>query len=683
MRFFSTLRIAVLSSICAAPLLLHAEFQAPTPEELKMTVDPAYPDAAAIVLNRESKWDDVLHYHSEYRRIKVLKTSAIELGTVTLGYFKEDAVIDPVEGRTIHADGTVIPFSAKWEDLRAREGSSEYHRVAFTLPGVEVGSIIEYHFLIHYHQVSTIYAHVQPPDWELQGRIPIREEHFVYNAPPSLFTNEPAGRRMNEKSGRLLPQHSYGIYDRHHNPLTDMLWYTDLPNGKKLAPNTLGQFSLELTDMPPLQNEDWMPPIESRRYQVKFYMTAQTSGAEYWRDETKDWLEDVNQFAEPTKAIKDVAASLVAAGDSDLDKAKKLYAAVEALDNTDFSRKKSEEELKEEGLKPAKRAEDTWQQKSGNGDDIAMLYLALLRGAGLTAYPAKIADRRSRVFDQNYLSFRQLNALVIVLNDGGKEIVLDPAEKMCPFGVVSWTHSGAGGVRQTDKGNGPWVTPLLLFSINTETRRAELTVGAGGELNGKLQFSFTGQDALQWRQNALRVDEAELNRQFEAWITSQIPVGMTAHLTRFAKLDDPNSDLGAYATVTGIPGGATAKRIVLQGSFFTTPDKRTFTEQTNRTQPVDMHYALQVKDGVLYHLPAGYTVESLPQAAPISWTGKAMLQMKATATGNDVLVTRTLARAFTILGADEYSQLRDFYQKVAEADQQQLVLKLSPETKGN
>jgi len=57
--------------------------------------------------------------------------------------------------------------------------------------------------------------------------------------------------------------------------------------------------------------------------------------------------------------------------------------------------------------------------------------------------------------------------------------------------------------------------------------------------------------------------------------------------------------------------------------------------------------------------------------------------MKATATGNDVLVTRTLARAFTILGADEYSQLRDFYQKVAEADQQQLVLKLSPETKGN
>jgi len=634
------LSVALLAvSTCAL-----AQFHAPTPEELQMTSDPAYPDAAAICLNRESIWDDVLHYHSEYQRIKVLKSSAVESATVTLGYFKEDAMIDPVEGRTIHADGTVIPFSAKWEDLRAREGKSEYHRVAFTLPGVEVGSIIEYHFLIHYHQVSTIYAHVQPPDWELQGRFPIREEHFVYNAPPSLFTNQPGGRRMNEKTGRLLPQRTYGIYDSHHNPLTDMLWYTNLPDGKKLAPNTLGQFSLKLTGIAPLQNEDWMPPIESRRYQVKFYMTAQTSGAEYWREETKGWLEEVDQFAEPTKAIKDVAASLIAAGDSD----------------------------------PAKRAEEIWQQKSGSGEEIAMLYLALLRGAGLTAYPVKVADRRGRVFDQDYLSFRQLNALVIVLNAEGKEMVLDPAEKMCPFGVVSWTHSGAGGVRQTDKGNGPWVTPLLVFASNTETRRADLTVGAGGDLNGKLQFSFTGQEALQWRQAALRVDETELNRQFETWMAQQIPAGMTAHLTRFAKLDDPNSDLGAYATVTGAPGGATAKRIVLQGSFFTTPDKRTFIEQPNRTQPVDMHFALQVKDGVFYHLPVGYTVEALPQGLPINWSGKAVFQMKAAVTGNDVLVTRTLARAFTILGADEYSQLRGFYQGVAVADQQQLVLGMKP-----
>ena len=69
-----------------------------------------------------------------------------------------------------------------------------------------------------------------------------------------------------------------------------------------------------------------------------------------------------------------------------MDKAKKLYKAVQALDNTDYSRKKSESELKQLKLKEAKHAEDTWEQKSGTSEDIALLYLAMARAAGLTAY---------------------------------------------------------------------------------------------------------------------------------------------------------------------------------------------------------------------------------------------------------------------------------------------------------
>ena len=90
---------------------------------------------------------------------------------------------------------------------------------------------------------------------------------------------------------------------------------------------------------------------------------------------------------------------LIAPGDSDLDKAKKLYAAVQALDNTDYSRKKTESEMKQLKLKAAKHAEDTWAQKSGSSEDIAMLYLAMLRAAGLTAYAVKVVDRDKAVFD--------------------------------------------------------------------------------------------------------------------------------------------------------------------------------------------------------------------------------------------------------------------------------------------
>jgi hypothetical protein len=421
-----------------------------------------------------------------------------------------------------------------------------------------------------------------------------------------------------------------------------------------------------------------MPPIDSTRYQVLFYYSPEKSSAAYWNNESGFWLKDVNRFAEPSGAIKQAAAGIVSASDSEIDKAKKLYTAVQALDNTNFSRVKSKEELKKEGLKPAKRAEDTWTQKSGNSEDMALLYLALLRGAGLTAYPMKVVNRDKTLFNQNYLNFFQLDDLVIVLSSGGKEIFLDPGEKMCPFQMVHWKHSGAGGVRQTDKGAGPSMTPLLPYSANTVTRRAELTLSNDGSITGKLQFGFIGQEALHWRQEALTQEEAVLKQDFEGWMTRQLPSGARAQFVRFAKLDDADSDLVAYAAISGVPGSATGKRLLLPGTFFADAGTQVFIEQPNRTQPVDMHYAEQVKDGVVYHLPAGFSVESLPPATSIPWPTYAILQIKTSATGSDVTATHTLARAFSFLSADEYAPLRDFYQKVAAADQQQLVLSAAP-----
>jgi hypothetical protein len=48
-----------------------------------------------------------------------------------------------------------------------------------------------------------------------------------------------------------------------------------------------------------------------------------------------------------------------------------------------------------------------------------------------------------------------------------------------------------------------------------------------------------------------------------------------------------------------------------------------------------------------------------------------------------VTIGRTFGRFFTVAKPEEYQDLRSFYQKVAAADQQQLVLTSSPAAKGN
>lgn len=657
MRTYRFMRFPLLLLVLATPVLLRGQLTQPTADELKMTADPKYPDAAAIYLNREYKCDDTVHYRSEHVRIKVLTEKAKDLATVNLGYFRGNTTINDIQARTIHSDGTVIPLNMKPADLlRAKAGEAEVHEVVFNLPSVEVGSILEYYYQVRYdeHMYSS-------PAWEIQQPYPVRKAHYTFIPYPD-FMGGAAGL-----SSRYMVNYR-------GEPLSDLLWYVNLPKGVTLNPDSGGRFNLDLSDIPPLPAEQWMPPIETQRYQVIFYYAAGKSSVAYWTNETNYWLKDVSRFAEVTGAIKQAAAGIVAAGDSDMDKAKKLYVAVQALDNTDFSRTKSKEELKQAGLKAAKRAEDIWSQKSGSAEEIALLYLALLRGAGLTAYPMKVVNRDRALFNNGYLEFYQLNDLVIILSTGGKEVFLDPGEKMCPFQMVHWKHSGAGGVRQMEKGGGIAATPLLPYSANTAVRRADLTVARDGSISGKLHFTFAGQDALRWRQQALEVDDEKLKTEFEEWMKSQVPSGVQPQFVRFAKLDDPESDLDAWATVTGVPGSATGTRVLLPGAFFLTAGTRVFIDQPNRTEPVDMHYAEQVKDGVLYHLPAGFSVESLPQATSVPWTGNAVLQMKAVANGNDVTVTHTLARAFSYLSPDEYPQLRDFYQKVSTADQQPLVL---------
>ena len=671
-RNYALFPLAALALIapCAS---LHAQFQKPMDDELKMTADPQYPDAAAVILNYEEKTDDVVHYTSTYMRIKVLKDSAKELATVSLGYIRGGMEIAAIQGRTIHTDGAIIPLTVKPADLlQTKQGDAEFHEVVFNMPAVETGSIVEYYYQLRYAAKSGTGSGglCSNPVWDIQGQYPVRKARYSFSPCPGVLDNTPGVGGV-------------GIIDEHGQMLYNLSWYTHLPVGKTLQPSIAKRFDLDLSDIPPLPNEAWMPPIASHKYEVRFYYTAGNTPDAYWAQEAKFFVGDVNHFADPSNAIKSAVAGIVSPSDSDLDKAKKLYAAVQALDNTDFSRKKGQAELKAQGFRVAKRAEDTWNQKSGSGQDVALLYLSMLRGAGLTAYPMKVVDRIFSIFNPNYLNSGQLNSIVIILDAGGKETVLDPAEKMCPFGLVSWRHSGAGGVRQTASGAGIGVTPLLPYGSNTVIRRASLTVAPDGSVTGKLNFTFTGQQALHWRQLALRIDEGALHSEFDRWLQTQVPSGTQAHLASFANLDNITADLTAEASISGTPGSAAGKRILLPAAFFANAETRNFTAEANRQLPVDMQYAAQVKDGVLYHLPAGYTVEATPQAANIPWPNHAVYVFKPAQSDNGLNIGTALTRAFTILDPGEYSQLHDFYQKIATASQQQVVLVPGESVKGN
>ncbi len=629
--------------LLAFPVLLPAQFQAPTPEELKMTADPRAPGAAAVYLNVTEITNQEVGFQSYYARIKILAEKGLETATVELPYQKRLYEVSDIQGRTIQPDGTIVSLKGKPADL-LREKSRDYQlgKKVFTLPQVQVGSIIEY-----YYQLRFDGAYVFHVKWDMQHSYPVRRAHYVCVG-CGYFSN-------------------WGF----------------LPPGVSVFKDKNQNLAVNLEDVPPAPDYEWMPPVSSLVYKSRIYFTEANSETQFWADEGKSWSKAVNQFVEPSKAFRETVNGLLAPGDSDLDKAKKLYKSVQSLDNTDFSREKGESERKQLKLKEIKRAEDAWTQKSGNRPEIALLYLSMVRAAGLTAYAMHVVNRDQGVFYPKYLDSDQFDDTIVILAVDGKEIVLDPGEKMCPFQALHWKHSYATGLRQGAAGIGLATSLQQAYSGNTVRRVADLTLDTKGAVEGNIRFFMTGQEALYWRQIALENDESEVKKQFDLWIEKMVPEGVQAHIDRFAALDDPDAPLVATVKVEGAAGTATSKRLIVPGLFFQTRDSHPFVDQEKRTVPVDMHFGEQLSDEVVYHLNAGLTLENLPQATKVPWEGHAVLLTKFVAAPDRVTVTRTLARSFTFANLDEYPNLRGFYQKVAAADQQQLVLTISQAAKGN
>ncbi len=668
MKTISVIRAVTLLVAGALPLLASAQFQQPTPDELKMTSDPKAPGAAAVYLNIEQVADDNLHYQSYYARIKVLSEKGKELATVSVPYVDGFNKVTDIQARTIEPDGTVVPLEGRPEDLlTAKTGDVELGRKVFTLPSVEVGSILEYRYQLRYPDDN-----VSSPRWEIQQPYYVHKAHYMFVPFKSFMNGSPN-----------VTSH-YVTDERTGEVLDTLIWWTRLPpDSAALRSDGMGRFILDVADIPAAPEEEYMPPLDSVLYRVVFYYTGCSTAEQFWQDEAKVWTKEVDHFADPSKEIRAAVNGIVTPTDSDLDKAKKLYAAVQALDNTDYSREKSESEMKQLKIKTAKRAGDTWAQKSGNSQDIALLYLAMLRAGGLQAWAVRVKNRDHGPFDPTYMYAGQFDDTLVMLDSGGKGILLDPGEKMCPFKFLSWRHSGVTGMRQGASGVALMETPAQVYTENATSRDGDVTLDERGAISGRFNFVLNGQAALHWRQIALRNDLDEVKKQFDHQLEEMVPAGVEAHVDHFLALDQPDTNLLAIVTVKGTLGTSMTKRILLPGFFFESRANLPFVKEDKRMEPVDMHYGDRTTDEVTYHLPADMTVEGAPQDEKVSWAGHAMYVTQTQTTPGQIVVARLVARAFSEAKPEEYQDLRGFYQKVAAGDQQELVLQNTVETKGN
>ena len=153
-------------------------FQPVNPEELRMTSEPQAPGAPAIILYRQvDRSDDRYTPHEDnYLRIKILTEEGRDHGNVEIVFSKGWEDITNIHARTIKPDGSIVDFDGKVFEKTITKNRAEATLVkAFTLPDVQVGSIIEYFYTVDYKEYYIFDSH-----WILS------QELFTKNAKFSL-----------------------------------------------------------------------------------------------------------------------------------------------------------------------------------------------------------------------------------------------------------------------------------------------------------------------------------------------------------------------------------------------------------------------------------------------------------------------------------------------------------------
>jgi hypothetical protein len=635
---FAALVFVAIAACCPMALSASDRFQPVSAEELAMKAEPLAPGAPAVILFRQVDRDDNGTPHEyNYVRIKILTEEGRKYADVEIEFFKDLVEINDLKARTIRPDGSIINYEGKaFEKTIVKAKGVKYLAKTFTLPDVQVGSIVEYYWTSNYN-------------FFFDSRWILNEELFTRTAKFSL----------RNRTGWTL----HWTWQR-------------LPPGTADPKDDHGIIRLEAHNIPAFQTEDFMPPRNERKSRVDFVYSRTPLNNDidaFWKKEGKEENEWIEAFTNKHKAMQQAVEQIVSPEDSPEVKLRKIYVRVQQLRNKSYEEEKTQQEEKRDKEKDIKNVEDIWKRGYGTGGELPWLYLALVRAAGLEAYGVLVSDRQHYFFDPKQRNRDALDSSLVLVKLNGKDIYCDPGAKFAPFGLLPWYETGVYGLRLDKDGGSVIRTPVPEDSASRIERKADVKLSETGDLQGKLTITFTGLEAMQRREEERNQDDTERRKYLEEHVREYIPAAIELELTNKPGWNNPDSPLVAEFSLK-VPGWASGagRRVLVPVGLFAGTEKHLF-DHAGRVHPIYMEFPFQKIDDVTIELPPGWQVNSLPSEQ--KQDGHVITYaMKVENEKGRLHLTRTLDVNFLILQTQYYAALRNFFQQVRTGDEQQIVL---------
>jgi transglutaminase-like putative cysteine protease len=650
--------IFALAATCGLPAA-HAQTSFPWPPvpqaELSLKDNAFEPGSPAMILEYEVHTDNTKSTETVYKRIKVFREEGKKFGDIEIHYVEKFSKVEEIHARVTSPSGQAEDFNGAIYDKEVLKFKKFlYNAKTFTLPNIDVGTVIEYSYRLHWHsdipdvfknpsRYLIVEAIAYPAaEWEIQQEIPVRHGRFT----------------LHPVKGMTPRFYSHGL--------------PQSTGARRLGDGTQ---ELEVNYIPAFQKEEYSPPEENVKVRADlFYLLGYSH---FWEGQARREAEYYDKFIGKPKDQQKAVERLFSPGDSDETKLRKIYTRVQQIRAVSYEPEKTMKERKQESLKENKNVEDVLSRGYAFSNEINLAFIALARAAGFQAYPVRVAARNRAFFVEERLDPYQLNAMVVEVRIGSTAKFIDPATIYCPYNLLPWEETDARGILVDARVGALETTPVPETKDAVVRRQAELLLDGDGSLSGKLSVVYEGQEALRRRLRAIDQDETERRKELEEQVHQLLPQGGSAKLLSAQGWAESETALKADFEIE-VPNYAikAGQRLLLPVGIFHSSGQQPFAT-TRRTHPIYFDYPWESYEQVKLTLPRGLETESLPSTTRIE-RGPTVYELTSTKQGNVVELKRTMKMAAYYVPADRYTALKQFYEKIRAGDEQQAVLKLTP-----
>ena len=594
-------------------------------------------------------------------RIKIYKKEGYEWANKALRYYtggmSNESIIFSDAATYNLVDGKIEKTKLKSDGLFDEEVNKYWGQKKITMPNIKVGSVIEYKYLIK----SVRYAELT--EWSFQSNIPVNFSEFITHI-PEYFVYNPnfkgyiSPKISSEKNNKAI---SYS----HKQKVNKGIGLATASSIEKLEFSETNTTYLA-ENLPAMKAEAFVNNINNYRTSISHELSIIKFPNQPYKTFSSDW----NSVAKTIYDYDDFGIELNKTGyfEEDLKAVTTGLTSSEEKISAVFNFVKTNIKWNDyygyscnDGVKKA------YKDKIGNVAEINLMLTAMLRYVGLTANPVLVSTRSNGIaLFPNRTAFNYVIAAVETPNGF---VLLDASDKfstpnILPFRALNWIGRlirKDGTSEEVDLM--PKVTSNDVVTMNYE-------VDANGLVSGKLRRQRTDYNAMEFRKN---IDDVKEESYLEKLENDNDKVEINGYSrTNEKELKLPVIENFSYAgsNFSEIIGG----KIYVSPMLFYTDSENPF-KQENREYPVDYGYPFMDKYAINIQIPDGYKVETLPAATILSMEDNlGSFKFMTSLSGNIIQMSVMYQINEPIISSDNYSMLKEFYQKMIEKENEKIIL---------